>query len=181
MNITSLGFLLFLGGGVTLFYSIPQKYRWKWLIVLSFAFVYAASTIGLFFVVLTSVITYLAAKKIEEVDDDRKKKVLIAAMGACLLILIFLKYLSGLSIFSQGNLMIFGNEMTIQGVIKKYLLPIGMSYYTLQVISYLLDVYWGRLEAEQDYWKVLLFTCFFPQLVQGPISKYSELAPELFK
>lgn len=149
--------------------------------MLSFAFVYAASTVGLFFVVLTSVIVYRAAKKIEEVDDDRKKKVLIAAMGACLFILIFLKYLSGLSIFTQGNLMIFGNEMTIQGVIKKYLLPIGMSYYTLQVISYLLDVYWGRLEAEQDYWKVLLFTCFFPQLVQGPISKYSELAPELFK
>lgn len=74
MDITSLGFLLFLGGGVTLFYSIPQKYRWKWLIVLSFAFVYAASTIGLFFVVLTSVIVYLAAKKIEEVDDDRKKE-----------------------------------------------------------------------------------------------------------
>ena len=151
MDITSLGFLLFLGGGVTLFYSIPQKYRWKWLIVLSFAFVYAASTIGLFFVVLTSVIVYLAAKKIEEVDDDRKKKVLIAAMGACLFILIFLKYLSGLSIFTQGSLMIFGNEMTIQGVIKKYLLPIGMSYYTLQVISYLLDVYWGRMDAEEDY------------------------------
>jgi len=56
-----------------------------------------------------------------------------------------------------------------------------MSYYTLQVISYLLDVYWGRMDAEEDYWKVLLFTCYFPQLVQGPISKYSELAPELFK
>lgn len=41
MDITSLEFILFLGGGVTLFYSIPQKYRWKWLIVLSFAFVYA--------------------------------------------------------------------------------------------------------------------------------------------
>ena len=99
--------------------------------MLSFAFVYAASTVGLFFVVLTSAIVYCAAKKIEEVDDDRKKKVLIAAMGACLFILILLKYLSGLSIFTHGNLMIFGNEMTIQSVIKKYLLPIGMSYYTL--------------------------------------------------
>ncbi len=181
MDITSLGFLLFLGGGVTLFYSIPQKYRWKWLIVLSFAFVYAASMVGLFFVVLTSVIVYLAAKKIEKADDDRKKKTLLAAMGACLFILIFLKYLSGLPIFTHRNLLIFGNEMTLQSVIRKYLLPIGMSYYTLQVISYLLDVYWGRMEAEQDYWKVLLFTCYFPQLVQGPISKYGELAPELFK
>lgn len=52
--------------------------------MLSFAFVYAASTIGLFFVVLTSAIVYLAAKKIKTVDDDRKKTVLIAAMGACL-------------------------------------------------------------------------------------------------
>ena len=128
MDITSLGFLLFLGGGVTLFYSIPQKYRWKWLIVLAAYTNAKLSTIGLFFVMLTSVIVYLAAKKIEEVDDDRKKKVLIAAMGACLFILIFLKYLFGLSIFTQGNLVIFGNEMTIQGLIKKYLLPIGMSY-----------------------------------------------------
>ena len=149
--------------------------------MLSFAFVYAASMIGLFFVVLTSVIVYLAAKKIEKVDDDRKKKILLLSMGGCLFILIFLKYLSGLPIFTDRNLLIFGNEMSLQSVIKKYLIPIGMSYYTLQVISYLLDVYWGRMEAEQDYWKVLLFTCYFPQLVQGPISKYSELAPELFK
>lgn len=114
MDITSLGFLLFLGGGVTLFYSIPQKYRWKWLIVLSFAFVYAASMIGLFFVVLTSVIVYLAAKKIEKVDDDRKKKILLLSMGGCLFILIFLKYLSGLPIFTDRNLLIFGNEMSLR-------------------------------------------------------------------
>ena len=181
MNITSLGFLLFLGGGVAIFYSIPQKYRWKWLIVLSFIFLYSASTLGLLFVVLTSVIIYLTARKIEKADDDKKRRFLILAIGTCLFILIFLKYISRLSIFTQITFPIFGSTMTIQGVIRKYLLPIGMSYYTLQVISYLLDVYWGRIGAEQDYWKVLLFTCYFPQLVQGPISKYSELAPELFK
>ena len=124
---------------------------------------------------------YLAARKIEAAEDDRKKKILVLAMGGCLSILILLKYVSGLPIFAETNLMIFGSEMTIQGAIKKYLLPIGMSYYTLQVISYLLDVYWGRMAAEKNYGKVLLFTCYFPQLVQGPISKYSELAPELFK
>ena len=181
MEITSLGFLLFLWGGVILFYSIPQKYRWKWLIVLSFVFVYATSMIGLFFVVLTSIIVYLAAKKIERAEEDKKKPILLVALGLPIFILIFLKYLSGLPIFTLNSLMIFESEMTIQSVIKKYLLPIGMSYYTLQVISYLLDVYWGKMEAEKDYLKVLLFTCYFPQLVQGPISKYSELAPELFK
>ena len=74
MNITSLGFLLFLGGGVAIFYSIPQKYRWKWLIVLSFIFLYSASTLGLLFVVLTSVIIYLTARKIEKADDDKKRR-----------------------------------------------------------------------------------------------------------
>lgn len=181
MDITSLGFLLFLGVGLTLYYSIPQKYRWKWLIVLSFAFVYAASMVGLFFVVLTSIIVYLSARKIENADDNLKRKILKLAMSLCLFILIFLKYLSDLPVFTQNYFTVFGNLLTFQEAIRKYLLPIGMSYYTLQVISYLLDVYWSRIEAEQDYWKVLLFTCYFPQLVQGPISKYSELAPELFK
>ena len=45
----------------------------------------------------------------------------------------------------------------------------------------MLDVYWGKIEAEKNYFKILLFTSYFPQMVQGPISKYSELAPELFK
>lgn len=180
MNITSLGFLLFLGGGLTLFYCIPQRYRWKWLIVLSFVFIYSASVFGLFFVVLTSVIIYIAARRIEDTNDE-KKKLLVLTIGLCLFILIFIKYLSGLPFFSQRSFLFLGSELTIQSVIKKYLLPIGMSYYTLQVISYLLDVYWGRISAEKNYWKVLLFTCYFPQLVQGPISKYSEISPELFK
>lgn len=181
MDITSLGFLLFLGGGVTLFYCIPQKYRPKWLIVLSFAFVYASSVFGLFFVLLTSLIVFFGSKKIEKVADEDKRKVLILSIGLCLLILICLKYISGLSIFTQQKYLIFNDAMTIHNMVRKFLLPIGISYYTLQVISYVLDVYWGRLEAENNYWKVLLFTCYFPQLVQGPISKYSELAPELFK
>ena len=181
MDMTSLGFLVFLASGLTLFYIIPVKYRWKWLIVLSFVFVFAASMFGLCFVVASSVIVYLSAKKIDKAKGGQRKSILLRAIVLCLIILICLKYLSGLSVFSYKTLTLFGKEMIIQNAIRKYLLPIGLSYYTLQVISYLLDVYWRRQTAEDDYWKILLFTCYFPQLVQGPISKYSELAPELFK
>lgn len=149
--------------------------------MLSFVFVYSASAIGLFFVLLTSLIVYFGARRIDSASEERKRGILVLAMVLCLLVLVTLKYLSSLPVFAQSSCVIFGEEMTMQAAVKKYLLPIGLSYYTLQVISYLLDVYWGRITAERNYLKVLLFTCYFPQLVQGPISKYGELAPELFK
>ena len=181
MNITTLGFLLFLLFGMTVFYIIPVKYQWKWLIVLSFLFVYASSIMGSFFIVLTSLVVYFTGRRLENTEKDKKRNVLLIGVAFCTFVLVFLKYISGLPVFAKDTFMFLGNEMTVQLMIRKYLLPIGLSYYTLQVISYLMDIYWGRMKAEPNYWKVLLFTCYFPQLVQGPISKYSELAPELFK
>ena len=111
----------------------------------------------------------------------RKRPLLVATITACLAILIILKYLVKLNFFAAHTLSLFGTTQTIRSIVETYLFPIGISYYTLQLISYLLDVYWGRQKAESNYLKVLLFTCYFPQMVQGPISKYSELAPELFR
>lgn len=96
-------------------------------------------------------------------------------------VLIVLKYVVALPIFEKHTVLLDGAQQSVQEFVRMYLFPVGISYYTLQIVSYLLDVYWERIQAEQDYLKVLLFTCYFPQLVQGPISKYSELAPELFK
>ena len=93
-----------------------------------------------------------------------------------------LKYVSGLPVFLRPiEISAGGGYTSVDAFVKRYLLPIGISYYTLQTISYLLDVYWERCEVERDYLKILLFTCYFPQMLQGPISKYSELAPELFR
>ena len=63
----------------------------------------------------------------------------------------------------------------------KYFMPIGISYYTLMSISYVLDVYWEKTKAEHNFFKLMLFTGYFPLLVQGPISKWGQLSQEFFK
>ena len=150
--------------------------------MLSFIFVYASSTFGVLFILLTSGIVYFSARKIEKTSDaQEKKRVLLMTMILCFSVLIVLKYVVALPIFEKHTVLLDGAQQSVQEFVRMYLFPVGISYYTLQIVSYLLDVYWERIQAEQDYLKVLLFTCYFPQLVQGPISKYSELAPELFK
>ena len=182
MDITSLMYVLFLMGGGAIYYCIPEGFRWKWLILLSFIFVYASSTFGALFILLTSGIVYFSARKIEKSSDaQEKKRILLMTMILCFSVLIVLKYVVALPIFEKHTVLLDGAQQSVQEFVRMYLFPVGISYYTLQIVSYLLDVYWERIQAEQDYLKVLLFTCYFPQLVQGPISKYSSLAPELFK
>lgn len=149
---------------------------------MSFIFVFSASIFGIAFILITSGAVYICARKISIVQNDgQKRKYLLCAIILSISILIILKYIFGMSYFTQLRVDWFGDNSSVQYIVRKYMIPIGMSYYTLQIISYLLDVYWGRMEAEENYFKILLFTCYFPQLIQGPISKYSELAPELFK
>ena len=62
-----------------------------------------------------------------------------------------------------------------------FLLPLGISFYTFQSMGYLLDVYWGRMEAEKNPFRFALFVSFFPQIMQGPIGRYSRLAGQLYE
>ena len=62
-----------------------------------------------------------------------------------------------------------------EAAVMPYLAALGMGYYTLQVIGYILDCYWGSIEPQKNPLKLLLFVCFFPQMITGPISRYSQL------
>ncbi len=184
MSITAAGFIIFLIIAGIMYYIIPSKHRWKWLIVLSFLYVFSVSTFSLLFVIFTSLVVYFTARGITS-SENHKRAYLVTGIVLSLSVLIILKYVLGLDVFGnvifKDGITIFGETYEYKRFMSDWIVPIGLSYYTLQVISYLLDVYWGKIEAETNYAKVLLFTCYFPQMVQGPISKYSELAPELFK
>ena len=161
------------------YYIVPSKYRWGYLLVLSFVYIYSVSVFGGLFIIFTAAITYFTARIVEN-SKSHKKLYLIIGMVLSLAVLIVLKYILGLPMFNH-DISFMGEEYPYSIFMKNFIVPAGLSYYTLQVISYMLDVYWGRIPAEKNYFKVLLFTAYFPQMVQGPISKYSELAPELFK
>ncbi|MGB4985107.1 MAG: MBOAT family O-acyltransferase, partial [Erysipelotrichaceae bacterium] len=65
--------------------------------------------------------------------------------------------------------------------IPKFILPIGISFYTLQLISYLIDVYRDKTILERNYFKLLLFASFFPTMIEGPICRYNDVKPQLFQ
>ena len=102
MDITSLKFMFFLLGGVLIYYSIPAKIRWKFLILLNFIFVFSASIFGIAFILITSGAVYICARKISIAQNDgQKRKYLLCAIILSISILIILKYIFGMSCFTQ--------------------------------------------------------------------------------
>ena len=64
---------------------------------------------------------------------------------------------------------------------RNFIMPLGISFYTFQTMGYLIDIYYGKYERERNLFRFALYVSFFPQIVQGPISRFGQLAPELFK
>ena len=123
----------------------------------------------------STAVTFGAALWIEQVGKEEKKKakrIVVAGILLDLGMLAFLKYTN----FMIANV----NALTGQNFSMLHLiLPLGISYYTFQSLGYLLDVYWGRQQADHNFLKYALFVSFFPQLVQGPIGRYGRLAGQL--
>lgn len=177
MNVTSLGFLVLLGILICIYYVLPQRYRYHCLLIASLGFVATYQIAGLVFLLLSALVIWYGAGAIEkaagsenEKAASRKKGIVAAVIGIQLGILFVLKYAGTWIGAWQGKSNLFS-----------FLIPIGLSYYTLQSIGYILDVYWGKIPAEKSFGKMLLFLCYFPQMLQGPISRYKELSTELFE
>lgn len=171
MSYASIEFLLFVLVLVFIYYVFPKKYRYIVLLIGSLIFYYLFSGKYIIFILLSSVITYFSGKLIEKYNDKRK----------LILTLSILLNLSFLLVLKYNNF--FGDIFRVVGInipYKKFILPIGISYYTLETISYLTDIYRKRMKAETNYLKVLLFLVYFPQIVEGPIANYSRLSKTLF-
>lgn len=118
-------------------------------------------------------ITYWSAIYIYIYNAYAKRKYLIYACATLTFLpLLVFKYTSFLvDSFAQ----IIGSE----GIEVDIIVPLGISFYTFQAVGYLFDVYYRRIEVERNWWDYMLFVCFFPQLLSGPISKAAELLPQI--
>lgn len=205
MLFTSYGFVAFILGLFAAWYLVPRKAQWPLLLGASYLFYYLASPRYLIYITITTVTTFAAAclidrqaqnlaKTIEQRKGDlnREEKKSLRMAGkkrqrywliACLLlnfgILAAVKYAN----FTIANINFFlqafgtGRQLSFLNII----LPMGISFYTFQSMSYLIDVYRGKHPAEKNLFRLALFVSFFPQLVQGPISRYSDLSKTLYQ
>ena len=178
MSFNSLAFLIFLPIVVALYYILPHKARWIMLLIASYIF-YTYWNFSLIFLILTTtLVSYLAGILIEKTDKDKLKKFyLIVAVSICLGILIFFKYFNFLSHSVTALMRLFNGEVV--DFTLDLILPVGISFYTFQTLSYVIDVYRGKIKAEKHLGYFALFVSFFPQLVAGPIERPEVLLPQL--
>lgn len=166
MDFISAAYLIFLGILIILYYTIPKNRQWILLLV-SGIFFYSCFSLKMWiFLLFTALTTYVYAAFFR---DSKKGLFLVTALN--LLVLLGLKTTaSGLGFVNARGLDRFA-----------VLMPVGISFYTLQTIAYMADVHKGKIEAQRNFLKYLLFITFFPQILQGPIPRYEELGEQLYK
>ena len=181
MQFNSLTYLLFIPVAFTPFWLIKDKYRWIVLLLASIVF-YAWLQIPYLLVVLLLITlnTYFFAIQIQKQDtnEKRKKQFFWFGLSINLLVLIYLKYLPFLITNINGLLRLFSS---LNLPMSKVLVSVGVSFYTFQAISYLIDVYLGKIKPEKHFGYFSLYLCFFPKILQGPIERASKLLPQLKK
>jgi D-alanyl-lipoteichoic acid acyltransferase DltB (MBOAT superfamily) len=129
-------------------------------------------------ILFTTAVSYVSAIIIEKTDNKRRKKfwlamTLITSLG----VLFFFKYFNFLADSAVSLWNLFGGEADF--IALKLILPVGISFYTFQTLSYVIDVYRGDIKAERHFGWYALFVSFFPQLVAGPIERPDNLLPQL--
>ena len=178
MTFNSWQFLIFLPIVVILYFIVPHKFRWIVLLLASY-YAYMSWNPWLVFLILaTTIVSYLAGVLMPKTQNQKVKKLLLViTIIVCLGILIFFKYFN----FLLGSVISFLNlfSMNIHSVALDIILPIGISFYTFQTLSYVIDVYRGKFAPEKHFGYFALYVSFFPQLVAGPIERPENLLPQL--
>ena len=180
MIFTSFEFLVFFVVLAAAYFLSPARLGWLVLLVGSFLFYCWHNPSLLPFLLLPALATYFLALQITRGGPAPPgKRFLILGIGFASLGLVIFKYADfiGFSLFRLGSL--FVKNLHYEPL--NLLLPIGISFYTFRMISYLVDVYRGKLPAEKHAGYFLLYVSFFPQLLAGPIERAVQLLPELKK
>ena len=188
MELISLKYAVFVMGLLIIYYCLPKKHRWYVLLAGSFAYYIIICKWYVVFILFTIFTTYGSTilmdrmlshqnsmvkshkedwdRQTRKVYKERGRKKRVAVMFVALLfnfgILAFLKYIP------------YASELGL-------LLPLGISFYTFQSMGYVMDVYREKVSPERNFLKLALFVSFFPQIIQGPIAIYDDLADQLYR
>lgn len=179
MLFNSMHFLLFFPVVVLLYFLIPNRIKQLWLLVASYYFYMSWDAKYGLLILFCTFCTYLCGLLIEGSREDKKKTYLYTAVciAVVLAVLAYYKY-TGFALNTLERIInklgIVWNTPTVDIV-----LPVGISFFTFQAISYVMDVYRGDIYAEKNFFRYALFVSFFPQLVAGPIERSKNLLKQL--
>ncbi|MBQ9760906.1 MAG: MBOAT family protein [Clostridia bacterium] len=202
MLFTSFAFVAFAAFTALLYFVVPRRIQWCVLLLASYLFYLFAGWEYIFFLVYTTVVSYVTARIMQKRADDedayiasmreqmdksarkayrakekrRRFRILLVGLFLGFGVLAIIKYTAFAAESVNSVLSLFTDaEITVPSL----LLPLGISFYTFQSMGYLIDVYRKKARAEQNLAKFALFVSFFPQIVQGPISRFGDLSEQL--
>lgn len=178
MLFNSLAFAIFLPIVFLLYWAVPQKYRWIILLLSSYYFYMSWNVKYVVLILFTTVVSYCSALLLPKFSKKTTQLMIMwLAIVASLLVLFFFKYFD----FAQNTLLRVLQSFAIElhPLTLKLLLPVGISFYTFQTLSYVIDVYKKEVEPEKNFFRYAAFISFFPQLVAGPIERTKNLLPQI--
>jgi D-alanyl-lipoteichoic acid acyltransferase DltB (MBOAT superfamily) len=163
-----------------MYFFVPQKFKWFFLLLASYFFYGSWKKEYLLLLTLPTLVTYLTARAMAAAKTPgRRKLFFFSGLLATLGLLFVFKYLE---LFRQTLHDLAGYFVHMQSLSPlKIILPIGISFFTFKIISYLIDVYFGRIPAEKHLGIYPLYVSFFPQLLAGPIDRAAQFIPQLKK
>lgn len=182
MSIVTFSFLFFLFFSVLTYYIFPKKIRWLVLLISSVYFFLCCSSVMLLYYLLFGVISsYIGTILIDRNKDKIKNKkfIFILTIIAVIAPLFVFKYFDfiphAINKFSElFNINLYFDKLNL-------IAPLGISYYTLSIIGYIVDVYWGTSLPQKNILKHALFSCYYPTLISGPIIRYSHMNEQFFE
>jgi len=192
MNFFSFSFVGAVCGALVLYYLVPLQFRWWVLLAVSLAFYLAGGLNAGLFLLFTVGTNYAGGLLLTRLNDKkanlapeqkkqeeqriktRKRLVLVPVLLLNFGLLYMTKYWN-FTAETVGKL----GQLALPRL--DWIMPVGLSFYMFQSVGYLVDCYRGKYRAERNFLKFSLFVSFFPQMVQGPISRYNELQPQLIQ
>lgn len=177
MLFNSLEFILFFPIVVAAYFLLRPKYRWILLLLASYYFYMCWDYRYIVLIMFSTVVDYFSGIMIHKTDKKKVKTIfLLASLATNLGLLFFFKYFN---FFGESLTYVFDKANIFVDIpVYDYLLPVGISFYTFQTLSYTIDIYKGKQSPEYHFGRFALFVSFFPQLVAGPIERSVNLLPQ---
>ena len=182
MSFVSLEFLIFFIVISGLYFAIPYRFRWLFLLAASYIFYAYWNTSYILLIIFSTFVDYWAARWIDQTpveQTSRRKWLLMVSITVNLGVLFVFKYFN----FFYDSAIFLYEAIDLQYTRSplEVLLPVGISFYTFQSMSYTIDVYRGKIKPEKHAGIFATFIAFFPQLVAGPIERAENMLPQFRK
>lgn len=176
MSFSSITFLIFMVAVFIIYWILPHKLRWVVLLAANILFYASYEARFLLLILLLTPVSYFCAILMEKYHH-RKKFILIISVIFTLLFLVYYKYTGFMldSVFKVMSLLAIPFSKTTLKLIQ----PIGISFFSFQIIGYLVDVYRGRQKAVANFAQYAIFVTFFPNITSGPIERAGHFIPQL--